>query len=124
MRKYVKPIAIVNSNVAEGVYAASGTGGNGVTISASSMTITINQADGYGEAYFLLNMAGQKPNNFKVKIIYNTEITDSWGDGANKEVGSNYVILAWYAAPDTVKVTVHVSNGMISELAVQSIEIV
>lgn len=29
MRKYVKPIAVVNSNLAEGVYAASGASGNG-----------------------------------------------------------------------------------------------
>ena len=46
MRKYVKPIAVVNSNLAEGVYAASG---DCYTVSAN-----ITQTPAEGRQYYLM----------------------------------------------------------------------
>ena len=50
MRKYVKPIAVVNSNLAEGVYAASG---DCYTVSAN-----ITQTPAEGRQYYVIHMDG------------------------------------------------------------------
>ena len=51
MRKYVKPIAVVNSNLAEGVYAASGS-------DCYTVRANIAQTPAEGRPYYVIHMDG------------------------------------------------------------------
>ena len=91
MRKYVKPIAVVNSNLAEGVYAASG---------CYTATAYIHQTpDGGGQGTYRIQVNGiHNADHTKeaqtLTITFNHDVTYKSSNGtlASAETGTTLVI--------------------------------
>ena len=91
MRKYVKPIAVVNSNLAEGVYAASG---------CYTATAHIHQTpDGGGSGVYRIQVDGKHDADHTkdaqtLTITFNHDVTYKSSNGtlASAETGTTLVI--------------------------------
>lgn len=125
MRKYVKPIAVVNSNVAEGVYAASG---------CYSVTTSVHQANEFGRNDFRVQINAQHNADHTreaqtLTITFDNRV--SYVQGGAGYIGGNktntlIISLSYHQNPsDNIglgDLIVQAEDG-VTELKVQSVQI-
>lgn len=130
MKTYEKPLVMVNSDLAEGVYAASGQGnGTSASITAPSLRVRAKWNDlGSGQAEFSYDfgsLAGK--SNAKLIVVYSSEVENAWtecvgGDNATASPQGNTVTFTWYKAPTSACVVAQVAKD-VEKLSVASISI-
>ena len=96
MKTYEKPLVMVNNDLAEGVYAASGAsagGGNTSDAASGNLTFTFSRYDGDwgngGLAIFTADSSSFAGKKATVSITTNIDVADGWVDGAGKAYSGN-----------------------------------
>ena len=82
MSTYEKPIISVDSEMAEGVYAASGSNG-GVPVSSPSV---VADWGGSGQVKFNIDLSSVNPSQLTVVLTFNMNIGNGWGGGSSASV--------------------------------------
>ena len=84
MKKYIKPITLVNEEVMEGVYAASGSLGTGSSVSGSaSVVVDYDGGEGAGSGRVICTVpSGLLPEDgtgvtIQVAVTFNNELNKS-----------------------------------------------
>lgn len=113
MKTYERPVVLVNSNVAEGVFLASGQ-----SQAPTVVKTDVQEWGSNGQATFKISV--EEASNFIVNVEYNQEIDGSWSnDNIESTVsGSSATYKSWTAGPRTI--TVVVSGKNIGPLEVKS----
>lgn len=107
MSNYEKPVISVDTGMAEGVYAASGSNG-GVSVSGPSV---VADWGGSGQVQFNIDLSSLNPSQLTVVLTFNMDITSAWGGGADCKVSGKQVSLNWYSAPTSAEITVQVNGS-------------
>lgn len=111
MKLYTKPVITIDSGLAEGVYAASGSS-NGVRVTSKTIN---NDWGSSGQATFSIDLSNVNPSQLTVIMTFNMDITNGWGGGASAAASNNQLTLNWYSAPATADISVQ-ANGNIKQL--------
>lgn len=121
---------MVNNDLAEGVYAASGQEtGTSAFVTTPSLKVRVKwNPIGDGQADFLYNfgsLAGR--SNAKMIVVYSSEVGSAWtecvgGDNAAASHQENTVTFTWYKAPTSACVIAQVAKD-VEKLSVASISI-
>lgn len=112
MKHYSKPIISIDTGVAEGVYTASGSFSNAITISDPTV---IADWSGSGQAKFTLDLSKMNPSQLTVILTFNMDISSGWGGGASAQTSGHNLTLNWYDAPTSAEITIQ-ANGDINKL--------
>lgn len=116
MREYVKPLVITNEDVAEGVYAASGSVSGGVTVTKGN--------EEWGQNHFTVAISSDYlGKHIKITGVSSKTITNSWTQTALSSSGTSFTIESWSAASSYDLVLVGSNNESI-EVVSTSIELV
>ncbi len=119
LRTYEKPVVSVDSGLAEGIYAASGSSDN------SGIPYKFLRYDGDwgngGTAVFSLDLSNLNPSQLTIIITCNTTISGGWSNGASNTVSGNSLKLSWYSAPTSAECFIQVQGSDIKELKITSI---
>lgn len=109
MKLYKKPIITVDSGMAEGIYAASGSESNAFSVKRADI---VANWGGPGQRKFSLNLTSLKGKNIKLCIIFNMPISSGWCDGFSSSVEGSMLTLTCYSSPDVATITVQTSNDV------------
>ena len=112
MKQYSKPMISIDNGMAEGVYAASGSLSDAITISGPTV---IADWGGSGQAKLTLDLSKINPSQLTVVLTFNMDISSGWGDGSNAQASGHNLTLTWYSAPTSAEITVQ-ANGDINQL--------
>lgn len=115
MSMYEKPVISVDTGMAEGVYAASGSDLNSGKVSVKSSGVAADWGNS-GQANFSIDLSGlNNRSQLTVVLTFNMEITSGWGGGASAAASGKQVTLTWYSAPESAEITVQ-ANGNINQI--------
>lgn len=114
MCKYEKPVISVDTGMAEGVYAASGS-------TSGSVSVKFLRYDGDwgngGTAVFSVDLSKVNPSQLTVVLTFNMDIAGAWGGGASSSVSGTEAVLSWYSAPSSAEISVQVQGADVKQLA-------
>ena len=109
MKPYSKPMISIDTGMAEGIYAASG-----------SNLVSFSRYDGdwgtSGIAVFSLNLNTLNRSQLTVILSFNMDINSGWGSGANTQVSGKDLTLYWYSAPESAEISIKVENNDVKKL--------
>lgn len=109
MKQYSKPIISIDTGMAEGVYAVSG-----------SNLVSFLRYDGdwgtSGIAVFSLDLSNLNRSQLTVILSFNMDISSGWGGGANAQVSGKDLTLSWYSAPESAEISIKVENNDVKKL--------
>lgn len=118
MKLYKKPIITVDSGMAEGIYAASGTNNQRVSITKQT---TYNWGAS-GQCDYLISFDSLSRKNVTIILTFNRSLSAGWCDGIAPALNDNKLTLSWNPAPDYA--TIHVqANGDINTLDITHSEV-
>ena len=117
MKKYEKPAVLLNANVAEGIYMASGSGSR---VIASGLTVTQDWKSG-GIATCNVDLSGVNPNKLTVTFTFNANVADGWIDGGTQTVNGSTVSIYFYSAPSSATLNVRTDGVDINQLQIVDI---
>lgn len=113
MRVYKKPIITLNTDIAEGVYAASGA-------ISSPGNVSFLRYDGDwgngGTAVYSVDLSNMNPSQLTVVLIFNMDISNGWGGGSSATPSGKELTLTWYSAPKSAEISVQVQGSDIKQL--------
>lgn len=109
MKLYKKPIITVDSGMAEGIYAASGSKSNAFSVKRADI---VANWGGPGQRNFSLDLTSLKDKNIKLCITFNMSISSGWGNGFSSSVEGSMLTLTCYSSPDVATITVQTSNDV------------
>lgn len=111
MKLYKKPIITLDTDVAEGVYAASG---------ASTISVKYLRNDGDwnngGTNVYSVDLSALNPSHLTVVLTFNMDISSGWGSGASSSANGSMLTLNWYSAPSNAEISVQVQGNDIKKL--------
>lgn len=111
MSMYKKPVISVDTGMAEGVYAASGSSSSELTISAG--TIVADWGNDNGQKKFSIDTTKVEDGKKTITLQFNSTITNCWGGGASVTVSGQEATVTWYAMPKgTVEIFVQVDSNI------------
>lgn len=109
MKQYSKPMISIDAGMAEGVYAASGSTSNAITISTPTV---VADWGGSGQATLTLDLSNMNPSQLTVILTFNMDISSGWGGGASASASGHNLTLTWYSAPESADITVQTSDNI------------
>lgn len=109
MNLYTKPVIKVDTGIAEGIYAASGSAS--ASIPVTFVNVVNNWGNG-GQAKFSVDLSGVNSSQLTIILTFNMEISSGWADGAENSSSGKELTLTWYSAPTSADVTVQVSGDI------------
>lgn len=113
MSNYEKPVISVDAGMAEGVYAASGSNGGGISV--AFLRYDGDWGNG-GTAVYSVDLSGLSPSQLTVVLTFNMNISGAWGGGASSSVSGKEVTLTWYSAPSSAEISVQVQGSDVKQL--------
>ena len=120
MKTYEKPLVMVNNDLAEGVFAASG----GTSVTVPTLRITSDNGFGYGQAVFDYNFGDLVGKNVVMKVVYNKKIDHGWtGATGNHTVNGNTLVISYSQAPSNDTVYIDVQSGGISGIEITAFSV-
>lgn len=120
MSMYEKPVISVDTGMAEGVYAASGSSSSELSISNGD---AVDWGNGNGQRKFSIDTTKVEDGKTTITLQFNNTITNCWGGDANVSVSGQKATLTWYAMPKrTMEITAQ-ANSNINSLEITGYEI-
>lgn len=124
----MKPLVMVNNDLAEGIYAASGAsagGGNTSDAASGNLTFTFSRYDGDwgnngGLAIFTADSSSFAGKKATVSITTNIDVADGWSDGAEKAYSGKSIVLNWHSAPSSIELHVRIQGNDVKTLQIVS----
>ena len=127
MKTYERPLVMVNNDLAEGVYAASGAsagGGNTSDAASGNLTFTFSRYDrdwgNGGLAVFIADSSSFAGKKATVSITTNIDVADGWVDGAGKAYSGKSIVLNWHSAPSSIVLHVRIEGNDVKTLQIVS----
>lgn len=116
MSMYKKPVISVDTGMAEGVYAASGSSSSELTISAG--TIVADWGNDNGQKKFSIDTTKVEDGKTTITLQFNNTITNCWGGGASVTVSGQKATLTWYAIPKETMEIIAQADSNINSLEI------
>ncbi len=114
MKIYEKPTILINDEIAEGIFASSGSSG-------SSMTVTKGSEVG-GNNKFTLSLGSKYVNkHVKITLTANQVLSSGWATATFQISGTSFIFEIW-SAPSSVEVTLATADGGSIEIVSTTIE--
>lgn len=111
MSMYKKPVISVDTGMAEGVYAASGSSSSELTISAG--TIVANWGNDNGQKKFSIDTTNVEDGKTTITLYFNNTISNCWGGGASVTVSGQEATLTWHTIfKETKEIYVQVDSNI------------
>lgn len=112
MKQYSKPIISIDTGMAEGIYAASGS-----AITISSPTNVTSWTSTSGQATFNADLSKISASSLTLTLNFNTAISAGWCDGANNSISGQTLTLTWSNnVPSKAVIYVQVNQSDINQL--------
>lgn len=115
MKRYERPTILIDANVAEGIYMASGS-----SVTASDLTVTQDWKTG-GIATCNVDLSGLNPNKLTITFTFNANVADGWIDGGTQTVNGSTVSIYFYSAPASATLSVRTEGVDINKLQIVNI---
>lgn len=115
MNAYEKPVISVDTGMAEGVYAASGSNPSSGDVSVKFLRYDGDWGNG-GTAVYNVDLSSLNPSQLTVVLTFNMDISGGWGGGASAATSGKELTLTWYAAPSSAEISVQVQGADVKQL--------
>lgn len=110
MSMYEKPVISVDTGMAEGVYAASGSSSSELSISNGD---TVDWGNGNGQRKFSIDTTKVEDGKTTITLQFNNMITNCWGGGASVTSSGQEAILIWSTMPKgTIEITAQAGSNI------------
>ena len=116
MSVYEKPVISVDTGMAEGVYAASGSAPSSGGVSVKSSAVVADWGGNGGQAKFNIDLSSLDLSQLTVVLTFNMAISNGWGGGASVTHSGQQLTLSWYSAPSSAEIFVQVDGADIKKL--------
>lgn len=115
MKQYSKPIISIDTGMAEGVYAISGSTSDAITI--SSPTNVTSWSSTSGQATFNADLSKISASSLTLTLNFNSAISAGWCDGASNNISGQTLTLTWSnTVPSKAVINVQVNQSDINQL--------
>lgn len=116
MKSYEKPIVVLNKEINEGVYLASGAQQEGTTSNEAVKAIIANWGGGNGQATF--SFATGVSGKANVLVTFTENISNAWGNGYESQKSTSD---SFSCVTGDSLVTVYVQTNKVEDIQVKSI---
>ena len=116
MRTYERPVIVLNKELCEGVYMASGAQEEEATSNEAVKAIVANWGGGNGQATF--TFATGVSGKAKVNVTFTEEISNAWGNGYESQKSTSN---SFYCETSDSNVLVYVQTNKVEDIQVKSI---
>lgn len=111
----MKPVISIDPGLAEGVYAASGSG-NLVTL--SDLSTIADWGNGNGQLNFTADFSAlTNLSHLTLTVTFTNTIDNAWGGGSSVSINGQEATFYWYEAPTTAELTIQVT-GCLSNVSI------
>jgi len=117
MNNYEKPMILMNEEIAEGVYAASGdTGSSGPSV--------VKGTEEYGQNHFTVSVdSAYQGKHIIITLLANKELSGGWTDASFTYSGFTFTLESW-TSPASFAVTLLTSDSSSIEVVSSAIKVV